>query len=423
MVEVFNFKDVTFIPNYLGDKKHRRISYPLRVGRFSLIETPETKFFFNLRGEIRFIHGKDSSWPHPNEFLKRSQGNDWIYYSSGEYYGGIFSALGEYYVPCMLYPSNNLWGNVSFLQQIVGEGRRRWRQVMRRLFSLPINSLPPSSFSILKKILKIDEDSLSRRSSHLYKILGCRPSVLPPDTRDVDYECIPLIISEGCLYHCKFCRVKSSKSFQVKSKKEIEKQILLLRDYYKEDLINYNAIYLGDHDGLAAPWDILCFAMEEVYENLLTFSYLQGRYLFLFASVDSFLAARWSLFEYLNSLPDTYVYINIGLESLCDITLSTIGKPITSKQVRDAFWKMQDINRSLLNIEVTGNFLFSLDFPNSHFQLLKELLGDEVKRPFSKGRIYISPMSTTNRGEQLKKFMQLKRISRLPVFLYVIQRF
>ncbi len=423
-MEAVSLNDISIIPLYDGDRIYRRISYPIKVGRFSVIETPGTRFFFNLRGEIRFIHGKDSIWPHPNEFLKRSQGNDWIYYSSGEYYGGIFSALGEYYVPCMLYPSNNLWGDMNFLRNIVREGGDRWRDMRKRLSLLPLSSLPPHISSLINRILRMDEATLHWRCSRLYKIIGCRPSVLPPDTRDVDYECIPVMVSEGCLYHCRFCRVKSSRSFNVKSKDKIKEQISLLKDYYGKDLQNYNALYLGEHDSLAASSDVLCFAIEEAYKLLFSpLSYLKGHFLFLFASVDSLLDCQWSFFEYLNSLPDTYVYINVGLESLCDSTLKKIGKPLDSSQVRDAFWKMQDINKHCLNVEITGNFLFSLDFPPSHFQILMELLGEKIKKTTSKGRIYLSPMTISNRREQLKRFMQIKRISHLPLFLYIIQRF
>ncbi len=94
---------------FLGDKYYRKVSYPIKVGLFTLVETREARLFFDLNGEIKFIHGLTPNWPHPNEFIKRTKTNDFIYYSSGEYYGGIYDATGEYYVPCFMYPSNNLW--------------------------------------------------------------------------------------------------------------------------------------------------------------------------------------------------------------------------------------------------------------------------------------------------------------------------
>jgi len=390
-----------------------------------VVEDERSKFFFDLNGEIRFIHGKDTSWPHPNEFLKRTRGNDWVYYSSGEYYGGIFSALGEYYVPCMLYPSNNLWGEQDFLRGIIGEGMGRWRRLREEIYREIQRGvdLPGDLRTILGQISIQGEDYLKKRTTTLFTILGTRPSVLPPDTRDVDYECLPLIISEGCLYHCRFCRVKSPRPFRERSREEIETQIQGLIRYYDREIVNLNAIYLGEHDALAVSPDTIFFALERAMGLIEERSGLEERYIFLFASVDSLLKAPLEVFQFLGSLPDTYSYINVGLESFCSTTLSLIGKPLTAERVIEAFWKMQEINHNFLHVEITANFLFSLDFPETHLHLLTRFLGEEIKQPFYKGRIYLSPMSRKERRRQLSVFMHLKRISHLPLFLYIIQRF
>ena len=89
-----------------------KASFPLRYGKCSVIKTPEYEFLFNLNGEIKFIRGLNlKSWPHLAEQLKRTDGNDWVYYSVGDESGekGIISWLGEYYLPSLPYPSNSAW--------------------------------------------------------------------------------------------------------------------------------------------------------------------------------------------------------------------------------------------------------------------------------------------------------------------------
>ena len=88
-----------------------KASFPLRYGTYSEIRTSEYEFIFNLNGEIKFIRGLNVNWPHPAEQLKRTDGNDWVYYSVGDdsSENGIISWLGEYYLPCLPYPSNSIW--------------------------------------------------------------------------------------------------------------------------------------------------------------------------------------------------------------------------------------------------------------------------------------------------------------------------
>ena len=78
-----------------------KASFPLRYGKYSEIKTSEYEFRFNLNGEIKFIRGLNVNWPHPAEQLKRTDGNDWVYYSVGDKSGedGLISWMGEYYLP------------------------------------------------------------------------------------------------------------------------------------------------------------------------------------------------------------------------------------------------------------------------------------------------------------------------------------
>jgi hypothetical protein len=94
-----------------GPDKLIKQSFPLRFGRYSEIKTPDFEFCFNLNGEIRSIRGLQADWPHPAEQLKRTDGNDWVYYTVGDKSGGdgIISWMGEYYLPCLPYVSNPVW--------------------------------------------------------------------------------------------------------------------------------------------------------------------------------------------------------------------------------------------------------------------------------------------------------------------------
>ncbi len=69
----------------------------------------------------KYIQGRRDDWPNPAEWLKRTQGNDWIYYSSGDY-NGIVGRFGEYYFPCLSYPSNSIMADKPFLSKGVRAG-------------------------------------------------------------------------------------------------------------------------------------------------------------------------------------------------------------------------------------------------------------------------------------------------------------
>ncbi|WP_461834739.1 radical SAM protein [Desulfothermus sp.] len=418
----FNLKDLKIISPFLGERKYKKLSYPIKVGLYTLIENRDAKLFFDLNGEIKFIHGKIPDWIHPNEFIKRTKANDFIYYSSGEYYGGIYDATGEYYVPCFQYPSNNLWQ--KDIKGIVEFGKALWKDIVEKLKRVSIKEIPKKIRKDIEKIVSIDNRYLKKRAMLLKKIYDANITVLPPDTRHVDYEIIPIIISDGCLYHCKFCRVKSRDVFSERSKEDILEQIIDIKKFYNSDIKNYSSLFLGLHDAFNCSFETIKFSIEKAMEIFqIENSYVKDKNIFLFASVESFLNQKLDVFEYLNKIPDTKVFINMGLESVHQETLRKIGKPIDSSQVRESFEKMLYVNKKYINIEITANFLLDLSFSEKHFDLMISLIRDTVKRPFYKGTIYLSPLSTENKRDILNKVMELKRHSFLPMYLYIIQRF
>lgn len=289
-----------------GTDTFNKQRFPLRLGTCSEIKTRDYEFCFTLNGEIQSIRGLRPDWPHPAEILKRTAGNDWVYYTVGDKGGdeGINSWMGEYYLPCLPYPSNPVWEINYFSNPVIMAGLAAWSQLFGNLYMADMKGTYPHAADLIRKILAMDDRTLYQRGEQLHDIIGGRVSVLPPDTRHVDYNVIPLTIADGCLYHCRFCCVKSDRAFRKRPQKDILDQISALRAHFGRDLDNYHGLFLGNHDALAAGGDLICFAAENAHEAF-GFRPRAGRlpYLFLFGSVDSLLAAGSCLFEQLCQLP------------------------------------------------------------------------------------------------------------------------
>ena len=390
-METYQFNNLKITLDKQGSREFTKVSYPIRYGHFSEIKTPDYVFQFNLNGEIKYLQGRSRSWPYPVEWLKRTMANDWVYYSSGGY-TGVYDSFGEYYIPCLSYPSNSIIGGNPFEEAAVRSAIESFHELLAEIKALISSSISQNLKDFLILVSKNDENALRLKALKLHDLIGGKLSVLPPDTRHVDYEVIPVIVADGCLYNCGFCRVKSGSDFASRTKKEIIAQIKNLKDFLAQDLINYNAVFLGQHDALYAGRELLEFAAESAYEILeLERSYLRGSWLFLFGSAESIINSEEALFESLNSLP-FYTYINIGLESADPITLSVLKKPITVEMIDEAFSRMLEVNRRYEKIEVTANFIFGSDLPESHLSSFFELNGSRLDHFYSKGAIYFSPL-------------------------------
>lgn len=407
-----------------GPTRISKASFPLRYGKYSEIRTSEYEFLFNLNGEIKFIRGLNASWPHPSEQLKRTDGNDWVYYCVGDdsSENGVISWLGEYYLPCLPYPSNSIWEISYFSNPGIMNAFAAWSQLYGNLYGSGRDQLHTKYRELIGLVLNNHDGVLHERSQRLNEIIGGRVSVLPPDTRHVDYEIIPLMTSDGCLYHCNFCCVKSARKFQARSRIDILEQIGRLEEFYSRNLENYRGLFLGNHDALEAGEESVSVSASEAYR---AFGFeMPGitPLLFLFGSVHSLLRSENKLFEKLNQLP-FYTYINIGLESVDTPTLAYIGKPVDESKVREAFRKMLDINAAHKNIEVTANFVIGKGLSAEHYQSLKELLRDAPVTPRGKGAIYLSPLKDgPKKRELLPVINEIKEQSKIPVYIYLIQR-
>lgn len=417
--EQHNHGSYSFELNIHGSDEYQKLSYPVKYGQFSRIKTPEAIFEFNRNHEIRHAQSHHPQWRHPQEWLKRTPGNDWVYYSTGGY-AGVFEAIGEYYLPNLTYPTNSLLGGKPFEEPAVSDFVTGWYNILEQVAAM---DLVPSVSRFLENVLFNTPARLQKKADQLFNILGSRVSVMPPDARHVDYNIIPLHISDGCLYKCRFCKVKNKNRFQAHSKSRLRQNIGQLKSLYARDIANYNAIFLGEHDALNAPGDLILYAAQKAFDEFeFQASFMKHSFLFLFGSVDSFMAKDSSFFQELNRLP--YItYINIGLESCDPDTLKKLGKPITDSDVKAAFKKIQTINRQFPNIEITCNFVMDHALSRAHYDSLFELIRNWTDRPRPKGTVYLSPLAFGQPSRQvLYDFYRLKTQSRFPTFLYIIQR-
>ena len=418
-------QDLKITTECRGASRYTKASWPVRYGRYAEIEYNSFRFQFNNNGEIKYIAGTGRDWPHPAEWLKRTSGNDWVYYSTGNYYTGVIDLLGEYYLPCPAYPTNSLFRENPFAGRHVTTALQAWADIVPHIRRLAAKTSTADKRvqDLLARVSKNTPAHLHRRAARLRGILQARISVLPPDCRHVDYDVIPLMITDGCLYNCSFCEVKSGMDLSCRSRSEIEAQLHELRAFFGADLPNYNSVYLGLHDALCAGPDEIIHAAEKAYEVLdIKNSYMREPRLFLFGSGESFLGKDADFWRSLNRLP-FYTHVNLGLESLDDATLQHLKKPVPSTLMREAFQEMQAINSRCENIEVTANFLLGPELPATHIQALAAGLGEAAQGGAGKGCIYISPLKgSKNAKELLAQFRTIKQESRFQTFLYLIQR-
>jgi hypothetical protein len=94
---------------------------------------------------------------------------------------------------------------------------------------------------------------------------------------------------------------------------------------------------------------------------------------------------------------------------------------LQADRVKEAFRKMQDVNRCWPNITVSCNFVLGSDLPSRNVEAIQTMLEEEIKEK-SKGVAYLSPLiGASQRRQILKEFGEIKRSSPLPVFIYMPQ--
>ncbi|WP_031485902.1 radical SAM protein [Maridesulfovibrio frigidus] len=431
--------------NKRGENGYVKQRSPVVYGIYSEIETESSLLQFNLNNEIFRAEGRDKDWASDLEYLKRTIGNDWVYYSTGGYagswetltdasfpspvsfrvpepYSEVYKTTGEYYLPNLQYDSNAIIGGSPFESSAVKRIVDNWYEELSEIRRVS-EKLPSQFRDFLTSVIENSPEQLGKKAGELFTTCGGRMSVLPPDSRHVDYGIIPVNISRGCLYKCRFCTVKNSSVFSSFSKDRITDQLDELATSFGENLINYNSIFLGEHDALNAEDEIILFAITQALKRLkLDSSYMHGRNVFLFGSVSALMKKDEDFFNKLNNC-GLNVFINLGLESTDQKTLDYIGKPLKSSQVIECFELMQLLNSRFEHIECTANFLFDEKLPAGHIPAFLDLVGGTTGTPQNKGTVYLSPLCLTRPSARtLYEFKQLKTFSNYPTYLYLIQR-
>jgi hypothetical protein len=420
-------RDLKILPNRRGSRTYTKSSHPVRYGVYTEVHTKSYTFHYNLKGQIKTVMGTGSTWPHPAEWLKRTAANNWVYYSTGSYYTGVFDLFGEYYLPCPAYPTNILSRENPFSRPAVQEALDMAdgmpAALSRLRASIDRRTTAPEVFAFLEQAERQDTKQLLKEAARRHDILGAPITVLPPDCRHVDYEVIPLILTQGCLYNCDFCRVKTPTPFCERSRDNIDRQLRRLQTYFGPDLVNYSSVFLGQHDALAASPELILFAAQRAYDLLeIAGSYMQGPRLFLFGSVDSFLDKKDDFFHALNRLP-WHVHINLGLESFDGTTLTMLRKPLAAEKIRQTFVRCMELNRQLPNLEISTNIVLGEKLPASHLAALDRVLEDQTIPFTSRTTLYLSPLiGSTSTARLLDQFRKIKRKCHFESYLYLIQR-
>jgi hypothetical protein len=413
---------IEIITHVQGRNDWRKFSFPVSYGIFTKIKWKGYEFDFSLRGHLKRISGNGTVWPNPLERMKRTDGNDFLYYGM-EGYESTFDLLNAYYFPHNEVYRSPLSDDTPIQDSHVRKALSAFDHFLVEAEKLLASGINGEVGSLLKRVTALDRDALAREGAKLHRAMGGPFPILPPDTINVDYEVIPLRVMDGCPHDCGFCRFKADTPYRTLDKEDILDQLRSLKLLYGEDLINYNSLVLGENNALAAGGDLLEFAAVMAFE-MLSFnrSFYPGEpNLFLFGSAALFLKTPEADFRRLNALPYN-LYLNLGLESPDEETLTFIGKKSAGVVVREAFQKALHINRVYPRINVTSNFILGKSLPSRHVEGLKALLGG-VSPWQDKGTVYLSPLiGSSDRRQILKEFREIKRISSLPVYLYLMQR-
>jgi len=149
----YQVDDLIITTEKQGAERFGTFSYPVRYGHLSEIRTPSFTFQFNLDGELKFIEGRGNGWPYPAEWLKRTAGNDWVYYSAGDY-KGIYDLLGEYYYPHLSYPSNSILGDNPFESRRLAGVISAWKALRHKTGDLVSRALPEAVHALLLSIAR-----------------------------------------------------------------------------------------------------------------------------------------------------------------------------------------------------------------------------------------------------------------------------
>ena len=377
----------------------------------------DREFHFDLSGRVKRIHNHSGDWRRAWAYLERMPDNRWVSYTLAE--GETFHQIGN---KCHLangwsdppgigkaYPEKEVEEGLAIYDEMIEFAREVLERRPALEFSPFYGIRVPNeerdlrhAFEFLEKIAPRDRQWLEEDSKGLPEILGAKVPVLPPETLEIDYRVIPIMLMEGCGNNCSFCNVKGAHGLSFRSQENVEQQIQSLRDYYGPELKNFDAVMLGQNNAFAASADMIEKAARLSYEAFgFENSYLRtgnGR-LYLFSTLKSFLEADESKLELFDSLPYGGTRINVGIEAATDKNLRTLGKPQDSAMVEEGLRKAAKINAKTRNwdlvfkgkarLKVSVNFIIGDVFDEEHIPSIGRAL---KKSKFNEGDIFLSPL-------------------------------
>ncbi len=405
-----------------GRKDQTPVSYLSISGIYHQIEYKGYKLIFDLNCTVKWILGPDWAWPDPQTRIRRNLSNEWIIYSSHGY-EDTFALTGTYYLPIRQNIKQWDTDNTPFQEAWFKQGLQIQEEVKTICQNIANCCEDKNIASILRTISQQDRKTLDGRYRRLQNIISGTVPILPPDTLLADYDVIPLLISEGCLYNCKFCCLKTGIDWQQRDIKDVTTQINSVKDLLGEDIINYNSVFLGQNDAFACDADFLLESAELALDRLdLKNSFPLGSKLFLFASPTSMIKATDKTFQKLSRLGYDSIFINCGIESTDQNTLDLLGRPTSMEEVKYAIDKAIEINSQPGPLEISLNFLIGEQLPPSHMESLSSVL-QSPDRKLPKGTIYISPLigSAQELRHIKRQILSLKARARWNVKLYLMQ--
>ncbi len=391
-------------------------------------------FQFDLEGRIWRIDGFPLS--HSWDWVQRTMANDWVYYDAAWY-------SGDYPQPAPVI-GDSAWAvngrtDLPVLQGHDGLQRECATQALETLDALidivrdlvrrkpEIHSesgdakdvVEPAQaervWSFLSKVARNDREQLQTIADRLREVHGGM-EVLPPDTIDVDYRVLLVRVMDGCTNACRFCMARGSSAFTLKSEKDIDRQIEAQAEIYGADLYNYNAVVLGECDGLASP--LVEYAATRAFDAFQCgASHHEGSHLFLFATNRTLCQQPDEALDRLDALPFAHVHINVGWEATTDAALSKLGKAQTAEEVLAGMAKAGEINRTRKKVRVSGNFIAS-DQYECHAVV------KAIRQSRYRGPLYLSPLRGQCSGHNaLTDLEVLKRFRpEINTRLYTMQR-
>ncbi|BCO10390.1 hypothetical protein GF1_27660 [Desulfolithobacter dissulfuricans] len=411
----------TIRPWRRGLAVHRKLSYPARYGCYHELITPQAVYHMGLDGFPRFLQGTGPDWSHPQEWLKLTRNGDWVYYST-QGYSDLFDLTGEYYYPLLPYPSNPIFQGSPHTVPGVADLLAAHDQHCAEAARLASTCCSRQETAVLRSFSRWTSTQIRRHAGALHRLIQGRIPVLPPDCRHVDYDVLPILLTEGCLANCGFCRIKTGTEFRLRSQREVRDQLEGMKNLLGEEIGNYRAVFLGQHDCLAAGSRAIVQALDQIEATLAPGTvHVRKPVAFLFGSTRSLLALDDDDLRRLDRSPFRIV-VNIGLESFDQETLEILKKPVRAEENWLALQKMVTINRRYPGISISGNLVLGDGLGSGHIQRTLDVLS-ELPRSQPGSTLYLSPLAGACRTRDILAILRrLKDLMRLEIYPYLIQQ-